>query len=159
MTLGIAAVLLLFLMIPTGFYVVLAKTAAGHKSIDDAGFNLIGLTLGFTFAFVGLASRKRPAVHKRLMLFATLMLTAAAADRVAIVFGLQEIRTFRKLLTVFPSLALIAFDTIFRRRVLLLDISIFAIVWLVTWYSISDVIFLHPVGEALIQLMLRLVPS
>ena len=36
---GAISVLLLILMIPVGFYVVLVKTAAGLKSIDDAGRN------------------------------------------------------------------------------------------------------------------------
>src|SRR3954463_327367 len=44
MTLGVAAVFLLILMIPVGFHVVLVKTAAGLKDVDEAGFNLTGLT-------------------------------------------------------------------------------------------------------------------
>ena len=77
--LGAVSVLLLILMIPVGFYVVLVKTAAGLKSIDDAGFNLTELTLAFALAFAGLAMRRRPFLHKRLMLFAVVVLTVAAA--------------------------------------------------------------------------------
>jgi hypothetical protein len=115
--LGVASVPLLILMIPVGFHVVLVKAAAGLKSVDEAGFNLAQLTLGFAFAFAGLASRKRPVVHKRLMLFATLMLTVAAADRVALVLGLEEVRLFRKLLAVTPAVALVGYDSLLPRRI------------------------------------------
>ena len=104
--LGSASVLLLVLMIPAGFHVVLVKTLAGLKSVDEAGFNLVGLTLGFAFAVAGLLNRAQPPVHKRLMMFATLMLTVAAADRVALALGLDDVRLFRKVLAVTPGLAL-----------------------------------------------------
>jgi hypothetical protein len=154
--LGRAAVVLLIVMIPVGFHVVLVKTAAGLKSIDEAGFNLTTLTLGFAFAFAGISNRRRPLVHKRLMLFATLVLTVAAADRVALLLELDGVRIFRKLLAVVPAIALVAYDTWFRRRALLLDLSSLALVWLVIWYTISDVIFLRPAGEALVRSLTRL---
>ena len=153
--LGAASAFLLILMIPVGFHVVLVKTAAGFKSVDEAGFNLTGLTLGFTFAFAGLANRRRPSVHKRLMLFATMMLTVAAADRVALVFGLEEVRLFRKLLALTPGVALVGYDALLRRRILLLSVSSLALVWLVVWFIISDLVFLHPAGEAIIRALTR----
>src|SRR5262245_42690968 len=45
MTLGMTSVAVLLLMIPAGFYAVLFKTAAGHKTIDEAGLNVTALTL------------------------------------------------------------------------------------------------------------------
>jgi hypothetical protein len=114
--LGVASSLLLILMIPIGFHVVLVKTAAGLKSVDEAGFNLTSLTLGFTFAFAGLACRRRPLIHKRLMVCATLMLTVAAADRVAMVVGLENVRLFRKLLAVAPAIALVGYDVLRQCR-------------------------------------------
>lgn len=157
MTLGVGSIFLLMLMIPVGFYVVLIKAAAGDKSVDQAGFNLTGLTLGFSFAFVGLAFRKRPLLHKRLMLFATLMLTTAAADRVAIVFGLDDVRFFRKLLAIAPGIAMVGYDALFVRRMFFFSLSLLALVWLVTWFVVSDVVFLHPVGEAIVRTVTRLV--
>ena len=155
-SLGIAAAFLLILMIPVGFNVVLVKTAAGLKSVDEAGFNLTGLTLGFSFAFAGLAYRRRPLVHKRLMLFATLMLTIAAADRVALVLGLEEVRLFRKLLAVTPAIALVGYDALFRRRILLLSLSALALIWLVVWFIISDIVFMRPAGEVLIRVLTKI---
>jgi hypothetical protein len=143
-------------MIPVGFHVVLVKTAAGLKSVDEAGFNLTGLTIGFGFAFAGLTNRRRPVVHKRLMLFATLSVTAAAADRVALVLGLEEVRLFRKLLAVAPAIALAGYDAWFRRRILVLSLSSLALVWFVTWYIPSDLVFLRPAGAAIIRALTRI---
>jgi hypothetical protein len=154
--LGVASVFLLILMIPVGFHVVLVKTAAGFKSVDEAGFNLTGLTLGFMFAFAGLAYRRRPTVHKRLMLFATLMVTVAAADRVALVLGLEGVRLFRKLLALTPAIALVGYDALLRRRILLLSVSSLALCWLVVWFIVSDLVFLHPAGQAIIRALTRI---
>lgn len=149
--LGKASAFLLIVMIPVGFHVVLVKAAAGLKSADEAGFNLTSLTLGFTFAFAGLANRKRPFIHKRLMLFATLMLTVAATDRVALFFGLEEVRLFRKLVAVTPAIALLGYDTMFRRRIPFLTFSSLVLVWVVIWFVVSDLVFLRPAGEAIIR--------
>jgi hypothetical protein len=153
--LGAASVFLLILMIPVGFHVVLVKTAAGFKSVDEAGFNLTGLTIGFAFGFAGLAYRRRPLIHKRLMLFATMMLTVAAADRVALALGLEGVRIFRKLLALTPAIALVGYDAVLRRRTLLLSISSLALAWLVVWFVISDLVFLRPAGAAIIRALTR----
>jgi len=156
MTLGMLSVVVLLLMIPTGFHVVLVPTAAGSKTIDEAGFNLSELTVGFAAAFAGLAFRRKPFIHKRLMLFATMMLTVAAADRVALIVGLEELRLFRKLLAVTPAIALVAFDAIRLRRLPLLSLSLLAIAWLILWYTVSDFIFMHPAGESITAMLTRI---
>ncbi len=156
MTLGAAAMLLLAIMIPVGIQVVLVKTAAGLKTVDEAGFNLTGLALVLAFALAGLANRKRPFVHKRLMLFATLMLTVAAADRVALVLGLGDERAFRKVLAVAPAIALVVYDAWRGRRIPTLSVSLLALVWLLIWFNVSDLVFMHPAGEAIIQTMTRI---
>jgi hypothetical protein len=113
------------------------------------------LTLGFAFASVGLANRRRPFVHKRLMLLATLMLTVAAADRVALVLGLEEVRLFRKLLAAAPAIALVGYDASTLRRIPVLSLALFAPVWLVIWFAISDLVFLHPSGDLIIRALTR----
>ena len=153
--LGAASTLVLLLIVPVGFHVVLVKTAAGLKSIDEAGFNLTGLILCLAFALAGLANRRRPFIHKRLMLFATLMLTVAAADRVALVFGLEEVRLFRKVLAMAPGIALVVYDGFLLRRIPILSVSSLALVWLIIGFIVSDLVFLHPVGEAIILVLTR----
>lgn len=153
--LGSASAFLLVLMIPIAFHAVLVKTAAGLKSVDEAGFNLTGLMLACTFAITGLANRHRPFVHKRLMLFATLALTIAAADRVALVLGLESVRIFRKLLAVAPAIALVGYDAVFLRRIPFLSLSVLGLVWLEIWFVISDIVFLHPSGEAIIRALTK----
>ena len=149
--LGGASVFLLILILPVGFHVVLVKVAAGLKTVDEAGFNLTGLTLAVAFAGAGLAYRRRPFLHKRLMLFATLVLTVAAADRVAQVLGLEGVRIFRKLLAVAPAIALVGYDLASLRRIPVLSLSLLALVWLFVWYLITDLVFLHPAGDAIFR--------
>jgi hypothetical protein len=153
--LGGASVFLLILILPAGFHVVLVKFSAGLKAVDEAGFNLTGLTLTCLFAGAGLAYRKRPFLHKRLMLFATLMLAVAAADRVALILGLEEVRLFRKLLAVAPAIALVGYDLASLRRIPVLSLSLLALVWLVIWFVISDLVFLHPAGEMIIRALAK----
>ena len=153
--LGGASVFLLILILPVGFHVVLVKVAAGLKTVDEAGFNLTGLTLAVAFAGAGLAYRRRPFLHKRLMLFATLVLTVAAADRVAQVLGLEGVRIFRKLLAVAPAIALVGYDLASLRRIPVLSLSLLALVWLFVWYLITDLVFLHPAGEAIIRALAK----
>ena len=151
MALGKASVILLLLMIMVGFNVVLTKTAAGLKSVDEAGFNLTGLAVAFTCAMAGIANRRRPFVHKRLMLFATLVLTVAAADRAAHVLGFEQVRILRKLLAVAPAIALVGYDALWLRRIPVLSLSLLAMVWLLIWFVITDFVFMHPLGEAIIR--------
>ena len=89
------------------------------------------------------------------MLFATLVLTVAAADRVSVAFGLEGLRPFRKLLGLFPGIALVGYDALLRRPILLLSVSLLAIAWLVEWFIISDLVFLQPAGEDIIQALTR----
>jgi hypothetical protein len=159
MALGPASLLLLIAMIPAGFLVVLVKTAAGLKSIDEAGFNLTGLVLVATFAGVGLAYRRKPFVHKRLMFFATLALTIAAADRVALIFGLEQMRIFRKLLAVAPAIALVGYDALSLRQIPFLSLSLLSLVWAEIWFVISDLVFLHPSGAAIIRVLIKVFVS
>lgn len=154
--LGTVGAALLALMIPVGFHVVLVKSAAGLKSVDEAGFNLTTLAVGFVLAFAGLANRGRPSVHKRLMTFGTLMLTVAAADRVALALNLDGLRIFRKLLAVTPGLALVAYDALSQRRIPMLSGSLLALSWMVLWFVISDVVFMRPAGEAIVQALTHL---
>jgi len=150
-TVGWLALVLLVFMLPVGYQVVLVKAAAGNKSIAEAGFNLTGLTLGFVFALYGLAMRKRPFVHKRMMLFATLSFTVAAADRVAALFQFDDFRIARKLLAVLPAIALVGYDALVLRIRPWLSAVLLTIVWAVIWYVVSDIVFEREIGEALIR--------
>ena len=83
-----------------------------------------------------------------------LVLTVAAADRVAAILGLDDVRPVRKLLALAPAIALVGYDAFFqRRRILVFSFSLLALVWVVDWYIISDFVFLHPTGERIIRVL------
>ena len=113
---GVCAVAVLIALIPAGLMPVLYKVAAGTKTIDHAGFNIVTLALGLIFAAAGLLNRGTAYAHKRLMLFATLVFCVAAADRVSFMVGMEEVRFFRKLLAVVPAIALVVYDTLRIRK-------------------------------------------
>lgn len=142
------------IMIPvvlSGAYVVLFKTAAGDKSIDEAGFNLTGFLLFLAFGVIAIANRKRPFIHKRMMFFATMMLTVAAADRVAGLVGLEEVRLFRKVLAIAPGILLVTYDSIITRSFPVLSFLVVAVIWLVIWFNVTDFLFMQPAGEAIVE--------
>ena len=91
------------------------------------------------------------------MLFAVVLLTVAAADRVAGILGLEGVRPFRKVLAAWPGIGLVVYDALSLRRVPILSASLLALVWLVTWFTISDVVFQGRAGEAIIHALTRVV--
>jgi hypothetical protein len=38
-----------------------------------------------------------------------------------------------------------------------LSLSLLALVWLVVWFIVSDLVFLHPAGEAIIRVLTKIV--
>ena len=148
--LGVFAVVVLISLIPTGLMPVLYKVAAGTKTIDHAGFNIMTLALGLIFAAAGLLNRNTAYVHKRLMLFATLVFCVAAADRVSFVLGVEEIRVFRKLLAVVPAIALVTFDILRLRKVPKFGVALLAIVWVHIYFVPFDFIFYEPLGQSIV---------
>jgi hypothetical protein len=149
--LGVAGLVLLVAMVPTGIAPVLYKVSAGTKAPDEGWFNLTTLAFGWTLGFLGVACRRTPYVHKRLLLFATLAFGVAAADRVAAWVSLDDVRLFRKALAVAPALALVGFDAVTRRRVPVLGVSLLGIVWLLIYFLASDWLFDNDTGARLIE--------
>lgn len=153
---GVAGLVLGAALVFFGFDVVLAKTAAGLKSVDEAGFNLTEFVLFLILALAGAGARKHPFLHKRLMLAAATVLAVAAADRVSFLIGLGEVRLFRKLLAAAPLISLIAYDLFALRKPPVFALALFALQWSVIWFFISDLIFLTPAGEKIIAALIRM---
>jgi len=55
------------------------------------------------------------------------------------------------------GIAVVVYDALSLRRVPILSASLLALVWLVTWFTISDFLFQRPAGEALIYALTRIV--
>ena len=153
--LGVCAVAIFIALIPTGLMPVLYKVSIGTKTISHAGFNIVGLALGLAFVAAGFLNRKTAYAHKRLMLFGTLVLCIAAADRASFVIGYvvgieEDIRLFRKLLAVVPGIALVAYDVWRARRVPKLAMSLLAVVWVLIYFNPLAFIFHEPIGESFV---------
>ena len=153
--LGKAWAVIMIPVVLSGAYVVLVNTAAGDKGVDVAGFNLTTFLLFLAFGVIGIANRNRPFVHKRMMFFATMVLTVAAADRVAGLVGLEEVRLFRKVLAIAPGILLVACDSIITRSFPVLSFLIVGVIWLVIWFNVTDFLFMRPAGEAIIETLTK----
>jgi hypothetical protein len=149
--LGVVGLVLLVAMVPAGIAPVLYKVSAGTKTPSEGWFNLTGLAFGWTLGFLGLAFRRRPYVHKRLLLFATLAFGVAAADRVSAWMSLDDVRLFRKALAVVPALALVGYDAATRRRLPVLALSLLGVVWLMNYFLLSDWLFDNDASARLIE--------
>jgi len=96
--LGLASVFILALMVPLGYAATVTMVRRGFDLSGDQGtvqdplggsiFNF-GYLFGFTILAVGaICFRRRPAIHKRLMLFANIELTGAPIAHLLGHFGL-----------------------------------------------------------------------
>ena len=65
--------------------------------------------------------------------------------------GLEEVRPFRKTLALVPAIALVGYDVFLLRRFPKLSVFALFLVWLVTWFVISDFVFMGPAGEGIIN--------
>lgn len=106
--LGIAAVVIAVLVLVIGFITVAVK--ANEPRIHPSGltppqFTIVGmasLALFALFVGLGIALRKRPDVHKRLMVLAMISVLTPASSRVLTLLGLREY--FVYLVPIVPAL-------------------------------------------------------
>lgn len=153
--LGFIGLLLILAMIPAGFYTVVYKVSLGNKGLDDGGYNLFTLTVAYVFVFLGLSFRKRQFFHKRFMLFATLIFTIAATDRVAYLVDLDHSQLFRKSLVLFPAIALFTFDYIKLKSLIWFDLL--PILTILILFFFSDFFWLSSLGKKTMELLIGLI--
>jgi hypothetical protein len=118
--LGVFGVALAILVVGIGTYATLAATARevrGHvigRFHFLLGFNLVNLLLFAVLVGMGVAFRRRPEFHKRVMLLAMVSLLAPAIARITLLFthsGMVEMLAFD-----FCILVCVVVDTILHRK-------------------------------------------
>ena len=145
--LGITSVVLLLVMIYSGFNTVLYPWVQGNISNSEAGFGLSQLTLGFIFVFLGIGLHRKPFIHKRLMICAAVALTFASADRTAWELGFGHIRELRRGLCVLPFMALILYDSLVWRRFPWIGLIALVVSWALLVFLVSRPFFMSDGGE------------
>ncbi len=149
--LGLTSLLLLIVMIPSGFHTVLRDWAVGISTAQSAGFGLAQLTLGFALAFAGIGFRRNAFVHKRLMMCGAIALTFASADRTAWELGFGEIRELRRGLCVLPIAALAIYDVAVWRRVPWIAVAVLITSWSILVLFITRPFFSSPAGALTLE--------
>jgi hypothetical protein len=155
MYLGIFGLVLLIALIPAGVFPVLFKVSMGMKTVDHGGFNLATLFVGYTLVLTGLGLRKRPYFHKRLMLFATLIFTTAAVDRVSMLVQLEQSQVFRKSMVLFPCVALFGFDYFKTRKLHWFDLL--PVLLILALFYLSDYFWFSSAGQWLMEVLVSLI--
>ena len=118
--LGIFGAVLALLVVAIGSYATVEATAREvrehvvHRFHFLFGLNLMNLLLFAIFVIAGLALRRRPEFHKRLMLMATLTLLAPAVARIVLLFTHAPIAQFAAF--DFCILIFVVTDAIWHRR-------------------------------------------
>jgi uncharacterized membrane protein YozB (DUF420 family) len=118
--LGLAATVIAVLVVTSGVYLTLAGLETEVQAHRVAqfhfllGLNLVNLSLFVVFIGCGLFYRRRPDVHKRCMLLATIALLAPATARIALLFSHGVTWQFVCFYSVLA--ACVAVDTIHHRR-------------------------------------------
>jgi len=108
-----------------GAYAVLSRDPSRPGYYSTIGFNLVLLCGGVVTASIGLLNRRRPFVHKRLMFFASFILSTPGITRVHFYFDSPRPLLTGLVLMLIPLLALNAYDFARTRRVYSLNIALF----------------------------------
>ncbi len=153
--LGLASILLVLVMLPSGCYVVVEKFVDGRKSVDESWYNIGQIISGCVLALLAVAFRNKPFVHKRLIFAATTFLTIAALGRAYGLFMEDPSWWTRKLTSALPLFALIAFDFSRERRIPLLALVLFAWFWAVNAIYVLDPLAFSPAGEPILRGLAR----
>ena len=132
-----------------------SKPRADRWFFGLAGLWFVALTLvGFSPTFYWRSNPVPLPFHLIIhgVLYSTWILVLVAG-----ILGLEAVRPFRKVLAAWPGIAVVVYDALSLGRVPILSASLLALVWLVTWFTISDFLFQRPAGEALIHALTRIV--
>lgn len=141
-TMGILGVIVMLLMIPSGIFPSIYKAYIGTTTITGAGHNVFRLTSAYLLFGFAFAYRKKPFIHKRLMLGCMVMLMAAAVFRILMDLDKADSQFLYKGLQVLPAIALFAFDLIKLKKVVFIDlisvILVFAIYLFASDFWLSE---------------------
>jgi hypothetical protein len=122
--LGIAAAVVLVVMIPTGYGTVIRAMALDRRTPAEGALLLATLSVGYAYVVMALCVRRqRPAVHARSMLFGTVFLTSLAVDRVSYLAGFVDTAWLVTLVRVVPCAAVLAVDVVGSRSRVWFDIA------------------------------------
>ena len=154
MRLGKFGVLVLFLVLLTGFHAIIKSAEVrGHAVKEDT---LMQILLGVAIALLSIYNRKKPYIHKRLMVLAMVFLTVAAVQRLARTFWNFENNFWLiNIIYVIPLVAMVLFDQVYFKKFKSLSLFIL-IYWLIDHFIMVKVytyVFHTDVGNGLIEVL------
>lgn len=109
-----AFVILILLTLSTLYLIIPARIS--HPEIPIEGLSFLVGIFGFSLLtvipllFIGIAMRKSPFHHKRLMFYGTLLLANTGIDRIPLAFGIPDNPIFTMLVDLIIALPLLIYD-------------------------------------------------
>lgn len=151
-SLGFFGILVILLMIPTGFFPSLYKVYVGSATITGGGHNVFRLLFAYVFFFVAFYHRRNAFVHKRFMLSCMVMLMGAAVFRILADLDLLNSQILYKGLQIFPALALFAYDLIVHKKAVWIDlVSVVAVLGI---FFFASSFWLSPTGNKTMKVLI-----
>jgi hypothetical protein len=108
-SIGLIGIIVMLLMIPSGLFPVLFKFYSNMTSIDGAGHNVFRLLSAYILFAFAIKYRRKPFIHKRLILGSMVMLMSAVIFRISFDLDLERSQIFNKGLQIFPAISLFLF--------------------------------------------------
>ncbi|MBD0831032.1 hypothetical protein [Aestuariibaculum sediminum] len=137
MRLGKFGVILLFLVFVTGFHTIINSAHVRSHEVKEG--TLMQILLGVSIALIAIYNRKKPYIHKRIMVLAMVFLTVAAVQRLARTFwNFEDNFWLINVLYIVPLLAMTVFDQFYFKKFKFLSLLIL-IYWLTDHFLLTRV--------------------
>ena len=154
MRLGKFGVLVLFFVLLTGLHAVIRSAEVRSHAVKED--TLMQIVLGVSIAFISIYNRKKPYIHKRLMVLAMVFLTVAAVQRLARTFwNFEDNFWLINIIYIIPLVAMALFDQVYFKK--FKSLSLFLLIyWLIDHFVLTKVYtyaFDTNVGKGLIEVL------
>lgn len=153
MSLGVFAIIVMILMIPTGIYTSIYKFHVETTDITGAGHNVFRLFSAYALFALAFFYRKKSFYHKRFMLGCMVMLMSAATFRILMDLDLAHSQFLYKGIQIFPAIMLFGFDLVKYKKLVLVDLISVALVLAI--FLFADYFWLSAIGEAFMDVLIE----
>ncbi|PZX48551.1 hypothetical protein LV85_03621 [Algoriphagus chordae] len=131
--LGLLGIVILISVLISGFYVAFMVPVIYQSDLGQAGRDFSTILLGVILSVIGLNYRRKPFIHKRLMMVATLIFSSAGIARMMDFIGLLNlfgpIGVVMALLI--PVIALMVYDYFSYKKIFKVDLMSFLSICLI----------------------------
>lgn len=150
--LGQITLVVLLVLWASGYYTVLYKAVQGANSLPDTGRNLFEIGMGIVLVILAFIQRRKPYVHKRLMLAGMVFLTIAAVPRIILGFWNLEINVWAYYgFHLGPLAALVVFDLLYFKSWKWLSTLLLLGIFVIEFFRLPGKFFASDFGSKILE--------